>query len=341
MGEFAIRAPDDMHVHLRQGTGLRPWALETARAFRRALAMPNTLPPLITAERVESYRQEILKAVADDAVAAGFTPLMAFKLLPGMGRAEVEGLAKAACMIGKYYPAGATTNAEDGIVSPESVAGALRAMEALGIVLSVHAEDPDAPALEREEAFLPVIARIASAYPKLRIVVEHLSTSAAVDWVSKAREGIAATITAHHLAFCIDDMIGGGLDPHLFCKPVLKSKRDRDALRRAAFSGDGRFFFGSDSAPHPKERKESGSAPGGVFSSPVAMPLLAGIFIQAGARESLEAFCSANGARFYGLDPNREFLAFAEKPWTVPSQIGGAVPLLAGKIVPLRATLRI
>jgi dihydroorotase len=331
-----IRVPDDMHVHFRQGPSLVDWVACSAAHFARALAMPNTLPPVTDPPGLKSYQAEIETAAgkirdSGSARIRFFQPLMAFKLLPSQGRSDVMALAQAGALVGKYYPSGSTTNADDGPASPESVAEALGAMEEAGLVLSIHAEDPLAPVLKREESFLPVVERIAADFPKLRIVVEHLSTAAAVEWMAKARTGIAATISAHHLAFSLDDLMGGGLDPHLFCKPVLKTSRDREALRKAAFSGDERFFFGSDSAPHPRLRKEGPLAPAGVFSSPAALPLLAEIFEGSGKLDRLEGFCSVYGARFYGLPLNQGGLLFKAEPWIVPSEIGGAVPMLAGK----------
>jgi dihydroorotase len=326
---LVIRAPDDFHVHFRQGSALKAWALPTARIFSRALVMPNIIPPASTAERINAYRNDIIQALSDEA--RGFTPLMAFKLLPGMKPADIAALADAGCIAGKYYPAGATTNAEDGVPSPDTVAGALSAMEERGIVLSVHAEDPSFPVMDREISFLPIVRKISETYPRLKIVVEHLSTAEGVRWLRNSRDGVAATITAHHLALCVDDMLGGAMNPHLFCKPVLKTAQDREALLSAALSGDKRFFFGSDSAPHPREKKESGATPAGIFSSPVALPILAELFISADKANALEAFCSLNGSDFYGLKPNTGRVLIEKKEWIVPLEIGGAVPLFAGK----------
>jgi dihydroorotase len=333
---LVIRAPDDFHVHFRQGSALKAWALPTARIFSRALVMPNIIPPASTVERITDYKNDIIKALSGET--PDFTPLMAFKILPGMKPADIAALADSGCIAGKYYPAGATTNAEDGVASPDAIASVLSAMQECGIVLSVHAEDPSAPAMDREISFLPVIRTLSEKYPRLKIVVEHLSTAEGVRWLMNSRDGVAATITAHHLALTIDDMLGGAMNPHLFCKPVLKTARDREALRAAAFSGDERFFFGSDSAPHPRANKESGAAPAGVFSSPAALPLLTELFISAGKEGALEAFCSRNGSAFYGLEPNAGKVIIEKKEWIVPDEIGGAVPLFAGKSIAYSAT---
>lgn len=310
------------------------WARASARHFARALVMPNTLPPVDSARRLEEYRAEIEKAVAPPAGIHPFTPLMAFKIMPGMDEATVAGLKRAGCAAGKYYPAGATTNSRDGLRSPEAAREALLAMEAFGIPLSIHAELPEAPALERESAFLPLVEGMCRDYPRLRIVVEHLSCGSTVDFLKCLPDRVAATLTVHHLLYCLDDMLGESLDPHLFCKPVLKTAKDRRVLVEAALSSDPRFFFGSDSAPHPRARKESGAAPGGVFSAPAALPLLAEFFDKAGKLPLLENFLSAYGARFYGLPPNEGRIRLARKPYRVPGEIAGALPLMAGKDLP-------
>jgi dihydroorotase len=328
-GSLVIRAPDDFHVHFRQGPPLKAWAFPTARIFSRALVMPNIVPPAATPERIREYRKDIMDALSGEA--SVFTPLMAFKLLPGMKTADISALADSGCIAGKYYPVGSTTNAEDGVPSPDSVSEALSAMEERGIVLSVHAEEPSVPVMERETSFLEVVHRISEEYPLLKIVVEHLSTAEGVRWVRNSRKGVAATITAHHLALSMDDMLGEAMNPHFFCKPILKSAHDREQLLAAAFSGDKRFFFGSDSAPHTRLKKESGTIPAGIFSSPVALPVLADIFITAGKADALEAFCSENGAAFYGLEPNIGKILIEKKTWAVPDEIEGAVPLFAGK----------
>jgi dihydroorotase len=198
-------------------------------------------------------------------------------------------------------------------------------------VLCVHGEDPEAPSLGRETAFLPQIEKIMARWPRMRIVLEHLSTAEAAAFVASGPPPLAATLTAHHLLYTIDDMLGGGLNPHLFCKPILKSAADRSALRAAAFSGSPKFFFGSDSAPHPRSRKESASAPGGVYSAPTAVPALAGLFEAEGALAALPAFLSSYGAAFYRLDPPTGNIGLARRDWIVPGEIDGIVPLCAGE----------
>lgn len=319
--------PDDFHVHLRQGEGLAAYARREARSFGRALVMPNTLPPLSSPESLASYCAAILEATAG----LPFVPLLSFKLLPGMTRQAVLACAAAGALVGKYYPAGATTNAQDGIREPREIAEALAAMEEADLILSIHGEDPEAPALEREAAFLPVAEGILAAYPRLRLILEHLSSKEGLAFVQEGPERLAGTLTAHHLLLSLDDLLGEGLEAHLFCKPVLKPRSHRDALRAAAFSGQPRLFFGSDSAPHPRAKKESGRAPAGIYSAPTGLPALAGLFAQAGALERLEPFLCARGADFYRLPRPSGRLTLIEEAWTVPAEIDGCVPLLAGQ----------
>jgi len=329
---FTMPKPDDFHVHLRQGPPLHLYARRHAACFGRAIVMPNTMPPIADVSSLARYREEIAGFTSD----SGFLPLMAFKLLPGMEAKTVDACVAAGAVAGKYYPAGATTNAADGPSSPEAVADALEAMEEADIVLSIHGEAPEAPSLEREKAFLGTVERIMDRWPRLRIVLEHLSTKESVDFVSSGPDRLGATITAHHLLFTIDDMLGSGLNPHLFCKPILKSAGDRAALREAAFSASPRFFFGSDSAPHERAAKESASAPGGVYSAPTAIPALVGLFESEGALAALATFAASNGARFYRLVPPSGTLRLRREAWSVPEMIDGVVPMCAGAVLAWR-----
>jgi dihydroorotase len=299
------------------------YARSHAASFGRALVMPNTVPPVASGAEVEAYRAEIARA------APGLEPLMCFKLIPGMGSERVLECAAAGAVAGKYYPAGSTTQSADGVSDPSEVVEELAAMEEAGLVLCVHAEEPSAPAMEREAAFLPRVDLILARHPRLRVVVEHLSTAAALDFVLAGPARLAGTVTAHHLLFTIDDMIGEALDPHLYCKPVLKSERDRDALRDAVFRGEGRLFFGSDSAPHPRPAKEGGRAASGIYSSPTALCALAGLFEDAGRLGALEPFVAERGAAFYGLAPPAGRIELERAEWRVPAEADGVVPMLA------------
>jgi dihydroorotase len=327
MNELTIRLPDDFHVHARQGPSMAAYVARSAAYFGRFLLMPNVTPPLVSGGSVSDYTKAVTAAVKASGHAS--TPLFSFKLVPGMGRDAVLACRGAGAMVGKYYPAGATTNSSDGVPDPSTVHEELEAMQAAGMVLSIHGEDPSSPILEREEAFLPVADRIIAAYPRLRVVLEHLSTAASVEAVLRWPDRVAATITAHHLSYTIDDVLGDRLDPVYYCKPVLKSAEDRAALVRAAASGSPRFFFGSDSAPHPPAAKTAGAS--GSYAAPVALSLLAAVFEDSGALDRLEAFVSEHGARFYGLDVNQGRLRLRRQAWTVPSEMDGVTPLASGR----------
>ena len=325
MDTITIRKPDDLHLHLRQGEQMGAYARESSRSFARALVMPNTIPPVRDAESMLAYRDAILKETED------FTPLMTFKILPDMKPEEIKPLKEAGALAGKLYPAGATTNAEDGIKSLDQIRDVLSAMEEEGLVLSIHGEDPDASILEREIRYLPQLEKIVSDYPGLKLVLEHLSCGESLSFLRDLPERVAGTITVHHLLYTIDDLMGASFQPHLFCKPVVKRESDRKALAEAVLEGDPRLFFGSDSAPHPREKKESGSGSAGVFTSTAALSLLADFFDRAGKLDKLEPFTSEIGARFYDLPLNNDKITLERSPWQVPELIGGAVPLMAGK----------
>jgi dihydroorotase len=327
MNELTIRLPDDFHVHVRQGPAMAAYAARSAAHFGRFLVMPNVTPPLVSGGSVADYAKAVNAAVK----ASGFAsiPLYSFKLVPGMGREAVLACAGAGAIVGKYYPAGATTNSSDGVPDPESIREELEAMQMAKLVLSIHGEDPSSPILEREEDFLPVADRIIASYPRLRVVLEHLSTRASVEAVLRWPDRVAATLTPHHLLYTIDEVLGDRLDPAYYCKPVLKSAADRASLVRAAVSGSPRFFFGSDSAPHPPAAKAAGAS--GSYTAPVALSLLAAVFDEAGEMGRLEAFVSEHGARFYGLDLNQGRLRLRRQAWTVPSELDGVTPLAYGR----------
>ncbi|MBN1241951.1 MAG: dihydroorotase [Spirochaetales bacterium] len=326
---MTVRSPDDFHAHLRQGATLADCARRHAEHFKRVAPMPNTLPPLATPDRLVEY----LALVANAAPDLALVPV--FKLAPGMGERQIHALAAAGARIGKYYPAGSTTNASDGIQDPDDVDEALGAMRDLGLALAVHAEDPSEPMMERETAFLPILDRILRAHPGLRLSVEHLSGAPAVRWIEEAPETVGATITAHHLCFTLDDLLAEALDSALYCKPLLKFREDRAELRRAACSGNPKFFFGSDSAPHAPERKAAGAA--GAYAAPVALPLLAGCFEEEGALDRLEGFVAEHGAAFHGLEPNVGSIRLWREDWMVPDLVDGFRPLAAGKVLRWKA----
>ncbi|HUX11535.1 MAG TPA: dihydroorotase [Spirochaetia bacterium] len=326
--QIVMRRPDDFHLHVRQGALLTAVVPETARVFSRALIMPNTIPPVAAAEDVEQYREQIIDAAGSH----GFEPLMAFKISSRSAETwNVEKLRHAAGLVaGKYYPQGATTNAEDGIRNARELYPLFDMMQSAGTVLAIHGEDPEAFCLDREAQFLPLLSRIAADFPRLRIVLEHVSSRAGIDAVNALPKRIAATITVHHLLLTLDDLVGGLLSPHNFCKPIVKTPADRDALREVVFSGNPRFFFGSDSAPHPREAKESASGSAGVFSAPVALPALVELFMKADRIERLEDFIAGFGADFYELPRNAGEVTLISDEWRVPAEIAGVVPFLSG-----------
>lgn len=328
-GKMVFRRPDDMHLHVRQGEMLKAAVPQTAAVFKRAIIMPNTLPPVTTAERLERYRSRILEAAGN----TGFAPLMTFKIIKDMSAATLDALVSAGVTAGKLYPVGATTNAEDGIDDIRGVYPLFEAMQDRDVVLCIHGEDPTVFSLDREEAFLPVLRQLSQDFPRLRIVMEHLSSAAAVEAVAQL-PNVYGTITLHHIDLCLDDLLGGELKPHFFCKPIVKRPSDRDAVQRAALSGSPKYFFGSDSAPHPQHRKHSPAVRAGVFSAPVAFQGLLRFFQEHDAVKLLEDFTSRFGAEFYGLPLNKDKIEVYPEEWAVPDEVGGVVPYLAGTVFP-------
>ncbi|MDC7219818.1 MAG: dihydroorotase [Spirochaetales bacterium] len=325
--KITLKAPDDFHIHLRQAPGLAEYARLTAEAgFARAMVMPNTLPPVTEPAGMAAYKEEI-----QNAAGPGFTPLMTFKLMPGMTAAQVRALADAGAVAGKYYPAGATTNSSDGLTHWELCADAMGEMERLGMVFSIHGEDPAGPALQREQLFLPRFREMAAAFPELKMVFEHISSAEGTEMVRELPDNVAATVTIHHLLLTQEDILGGALAPHLFCRPLPKSDRDRRAIQDFVLTGSPKVFFGSDSAPHLKEKKECASGAAGIFTSPVALPLLIDFFEEKGRLDLLEAFVSEKGAAFYGLEENTCTVSFVKESWTVPAEYAGVVPFMAEK----------
>lgn len=331
--KLTILKPSDMHIHLRQGEMLRTTVRDASDWFCRGVVMPNTLPPVNTPESVIRYRNEI-KELSDS-----FDPIMTFKLYPGMTGETVRKMAAVGAFVGKLYPAGVTTNSQDGVRSRKDIKEALAAMCDLGMILSIHCEKPDASVLEREYRYHAEFRAIAKAFPGLKMVFEHVSDRRSVDLVDSLPDNVAASVTAHHLLITMDDVIGGNMNPHNFCKPVVKGIKDMEAIREAVFSGSRKFFFGSDSAPHLKTRKESGSAGGGIYSAPCAVPLMAELFDRAGKLDMLENFLSVFGPDFYGLPRTKEKLSLERKESLIPDVIDGIVPFMAGSELHFRKCL--
>lgn len=263
-----------------------------------------------------------------------FEPLLTFKLTQRTDPELATAMKAHGAVAAKLYPEGATTNSADGVRDIDPLFPVFEALAAEGLVLCIHAEDPDVFVLDREKAYLPRVERIHTRVPSLRIVVEHLSSEAAVRFVEEAGENVAGTITAHHLAMTLDDVLGAGVQPHHYCKPVLKRPEDRRALLRAALSQSKSFFFGSDSAPHPRGRKECGVGAAGVYTAPLSVSVLAEVFSAEADRDwprLLEHFACAAGADFYGLPHNASTIEVSDVGFLVPEEYHGVVPMFAGR----------
>ena len=330
---LTIRRPDDWHVHLRDGDMLRLVAPFTARAFARAIVMPNLLPPVASAQAAADYRQRIIAATGD-----GFEPLMTCYLTDETGPDEIErGFSSGAWTAAKLYPANATTNSAMGVTDIGNIHAALERMQKIGMVLCVHGEvtDPQVDIFDREAVFIErVLDPLMRDFPGLRIVLEHITTAEAADYVEGGGPNIAATITPHHLLINRNAMFDRGLRPHAYCLPVAKREKHRSAIRRAATSGSPKFFLGTDSAPHSRSAKESGCGCAGIFNAPFALETYASVFNEEGALDRLEAFASENGPRFYGLPLNNGTVTLERSPVEVPDALGlgdiELVPFLAG-----------
>jgi len=331
--------PDDWHLHLRDGAALRAVVPATAQVFGRAIVMPNLQPPVTTTAAAGEYRQRIR-----DALPGGnsFEPLMTLYLTDStpadeIARARASGFVHAI----KYYPAGATTNSESGVTTLARAHASLAAMERQGVVLSIHGEvtDPAVDVFDRERVFIERhLVGIVRDFPGLRIVLEHITTREAAQFVADAPPRVAATITPQHLLYSRNALFAGGLRPHLYCLPVLKRETHRQALVAAATSGNPKFFLGTDSAPHATDTKEHACGCAGCYSAPIAMPLYAEAFEDAGALDRLEGFASVHGAAFYDLLRNGDTITLARGTWPVPETLAFG----ATSITPLRAgaTLR-
>lgn len=327
MSELQIPLPDDFHVHLRQGEILKAVVRETGRYFGRVLVMPNILPPVTTAERLQAYMQEL------EAARPSFMPIYTFQVTPNLDSRSIVNFKEQGAAAGKLYFEGATTNSVEGIRRIDDVYRVLASMEREDLVLSIHAEDTSFEILEREKRFIPILEGIRNRFPKLRIVVEHVSCAEMVEYILRAPPRTAATVTVHHLLYTLDDLLGNGLDPHLYCKPVVKTRVDRACIRSAVFNGNPRFFFGSDSAPHSVSIKECRRCAAGVFSAPAAIPLLAELFELNERIDRLADFTGRFGADFYGLPIPEKRITLWKESVRVPDSIAGCRPLKAGETV--------
>jgi dihydroorotase len=332
--ELRLRRPDDWHLHLRDGAALRAVLPFSAERFARAIVMPNLNPPVTTTAMALAYRERILAALPPG---ASFQPLMTLYLTDHTSAAEVQRAHSCGAIFGcKLYPAGATTHAEAGVTDIARLEPALASMSALDLPLLVHGELLDAAVdvFDREARFIDrVLLPLSERWPGLRIVFEHVSSRAAVEFVRGARPGVAATVTPQHLLLNRNAMFSGGLHPHLYCLPVLKTETDRRSLLEAVASGDARFFLGTDSAPHERAAKESGCGCAGIFSAHAAIELYAEVFEAEGILPRLQGFASEHGADFYRLPRNQEQITLLREPWSPPA----SYPFDAGELVPLRA----
>ena len=338
MSGLVIRRPDDWHLHLRDGAALAAVLPFTATRFARAIVMPNLRPAVTTTAQALDYRRRILASLP---AGCAFEPLMTLYLTDDTPVAEVERARSSGCIFGfKLYPAGATTYSESGVTDLGRIAAVLERMAELGVVLEVHGEvtDPAVDIFDREARFIErTLAPLVERLPKLRVVLEHITTREAVDFVLGARAGVAATVTPQHLLLNRNALFAGGIRPHHYCAPVLKAEADRAALLAAVTRGSERFFLGTDSAPHARAAKESSCGCAGIFSAHAGIELYAEAFEAAGALEKLEGFAALHGADFYGLARNGGTLTLVREPWEVPAHY----PFGADELVPLRAGERI
>ena len=323
--QHQLISPLDMHLHLRQGDMLKRVAPLSSKSFSSALIMPNTTPPITTKEQVIAYKQEILDATNGDI----FEPYMSLFFKSDYDYNFLSDIKDEILAI-KLYPAGITTNSEGGvsIVDVETLRPTLEAMSELNIPLCIHGES-DGFVMDREAEFIPTYKALAEAFPDLKIIMEHITTKASANALLEY-DNLYATITLHHLYITLDDVAGGLLQPHLFCKPIAKRPEDREALLNLALNANPKVMFGSDSAPHPKSAKEAPGCAAGVFTAPVALPLLAELFEKHNKLDNLQAFVSNNAKAIYNINPPKKEINLVKKSFKVPNSYGEVVPFMAG-----------
>ncbi|WP_448211571.1 dihydroorotase [Colwellia sp. MEBiC06753] len=340
MTRLTITRPDDWHVHLRDGEVLANTVADISRYFGRAIVMPNLVPPVVNAKDAKAYYDRIM----DSNPREGFKPLMVLYLTDNttaqdIADAKASGIVYAA----KLYPAGATTNSSSGVTNIDGMADVFAAMQAHELPLLIHGEvtSSDVDIFDREAQFIDnTLKPLVANYPELKIVLEHITTKNAVEFVKSAGSNVAATITAHHLLYNRNHMLAGGIRPHFFCLPILKRNTHQLALIEAATSGSAKFFLGTDSAPHAKHAKESACGCAGSYTAHAAIELYAEVFEQEGALEQLEAFASLNGPNFYGLPVNNDTITLEKVSWPVPETMAFGsdvvVPIKAGEEITWR-----
>ena len=326
---LTLHSPLDMHLHLRDGDMLKNIAKCSASSFSGGLIMPNLVPPVSSKEDILAYKSRIKEAIGDEE----FEPYMTLFFKPSYTREFLESIKDEVVGI-KLYPAGITTNSEGGVsgFDIDELSPTLTAMSELNIPLCVHGET-NGFVMDREAEFVSIYEKLASAFPKLKIIMEHITTKESVDALDKF-ENLYATITLHHLLITLDDVAGGMLKPHLFCKPIAKRPEDREALLKVALKAHPKVSFGSDSAPHPKEAKEACGCAAGVFTAPIALQVLAELFETHGASwEKLQDFVSNNAQKIYGLKPLEKSITLEKKPFLVPNDYNGVVPMYSGETI--------
>ncbi len=333
MQSVTLTRPDDWHLHLRDGTALAAVLPDSARRFARAIVMPNLKPPVTTVAAARAYRERIVAALSP---ADRFEPLMTLYLTEQTTASEVRG-ARASGFVHalKYYPAGATTHSDAGVSDIRKCFSVLDAMSEAGLPLLVHGEvtDPGVDIFDRERVFIErELNMLVEKFPSLKIVLEHITTADAVRFVTQARAGVAATVTAHHLLYNRNEIFRGGVRPHFYCLPVLKRETHRQALVAAATSSSARFFLGTDSAPHARHTKENACGCAGCYTAHAGIELYAEAFEQAAALDRLEGFASFFGADFYGLPRNQDQISLVKSSWTVPQEVAYG----ENTLVPLR-----
>ncbi|MDX1754747.1 MAG: dihydroorotase [Marinobacter sp.] len=331
---LTITRPDDWHLHVRDGAILKDVVPATARCFGRAIIMPNLVPPVVNTEQALAYRERIQAAIPEG---NAFTPLVTLYLTEATTAEDIREAKAAGIVAAKLYPAGATTNSASGVTDIRRIDPVLEAMAKCGMLLLVHGEvtDQDIDIFDREKVFLErVLAPTLERFPNLKVVLEHITTADSAQFVQQHNgDNLAATLTPQHLMYNRNHMLVGGIRPHLYCLPILKRNRHQQALQDAVVSGNPRFFLGTDSAPHARDRKETACGCAGCYSAYGAIELYAEIFEDLGILDKLEAFASFNGADFYGLPRHQDTITLVREAWTMPDKL----PLADGEIVPLRA----
>jgi len=338
---LTIRRPDDWHLHFRDGETMRAVVPQTARQFARAIVMPNLAPPVTTTALAAAYRDRIVAAVPEG---VAFTPLMTAYLTDESDADDLAvGHADGVLTAAKLYPAGATTNSAHGVTDVANIMGVLERMAEIGMPLCVHGEvtTPDIDIFDREAVFIDrILQPLVDRLPTLRVIFEHITTMQAVSFVESAGPNVAATITPQHLHINRNDILVGGIRPHMYCLPVAKREQHRLALRGAATSGSSKYFLGTDSAPHHRHAKESDCGCAGIFNAPFALESYVQVFEDEGALDRFEAFASLNGPAFYGLAPNEERVTLEKAPVEVPLEVDGGeariVPFHAGETLSWR-----